>query len=218
MADKVLDINGLEYYNEAIQEEISGKQDTLVSGTNIKTINNTSILGSGNISVGGGDGLSAHIIGNFTNTSSDRIDFQLDEASAGIYIPLFMPMIVTLKIGNSTVATKELLGNIVIKKSYADAQTDEIFMTVVNNMTSCQLEYYKKTSNGISQVSITSVPYYGETVIPTKKTNDLITGTYTFDTPPKIGTLPTNQWHATPKKYVDDSIATAIGTALTNSY
>lgn len=32
----------------------SGKQDQLVSGTNIKTINNTSILGSGNIEVGGG--------------------------------------------------------------------------------------------------------------------------------------------------------------------
>ena len=33
---------------------LSSKQDTLVSGTNIKTINNTSLLGSGNISVGGG--------------------------------------------------------------------------------------------------------------------------------------------------------------------
>lgn len=32
---------------------LSNKQDTLVSGTNIKTINNTSILGSGNIEVGG---------------------------------------------------------------------------------------------------------------------------------------------------------------------
>lgn len=31
----------------------SGKQDALVSGTNIKTINNTSILGSGDITVGG---------------------------------------------------------------------------------------------------------------------------------------------------------------------
>jgi hypothetical protein len=29
----------------------NGKQDKLVSGTNIKTINNTSILGSGNISI-----------------------------------------------------------------------------------------------------------------------------------------------------------------------
>lgn len=39
---------------------LNTKQDTLVSGTNIKTINNQSILGSGNItltggSVGGGD-------------------------------------------------------------------------------------------------------------------------------------------------------------------
>ncbi len=33
----------------------SGKQDALVSGTNIKTINNESILGSGNITIQGGD-------------------------------------------------------------------------------------------------------------------------------------------------------------------
>ena len=33
----------------------SGKQDELVSGTNIKTINNESILGSGNISIEGGN-------------------------------------------------------------------------------------------------------------------------------------------------------------------
>lgn len=36
---------------------MSSKQDTLVSGTNIKTINNQSILGSGNIEVGGGSSL-----------------------------------------------------------------------------------------------------------------------------------------------------------------
>ena len=37
---------------------VSGKQDTLVSGTNIKTVNNTSLLGSGNITIeGGGTGV-----------------------------------------------------------------------------------------------------------------------------------------------------------------
>lgn len=36
----------------------SAKQDTLVSGTSIKTINNQSILGSGNISITGGSGSS----------------------------------------------------------------------------------------------------------------------------------------------------------------
>ena len=37
--------------------DMSSKQDILVSGTNIKTINNQSILGSGNIEVGGGSSL-----------------------------------------------------------------------------------------------------------------------------------------------------------------
>jgi hypothetical protein len=35
-------------------QNLSGKQDVLISGTNIKTINSTSILGSGNIIVEGG--------------------------------------------------------------------------------------------------------------------------------------------------------------------
>ena len=34
---------------------LSGKQETLVSGTNIKTINNTSILGNGNIQIDGNE-------------------------------------------------------------------------------------------------------------------------------------------------------------------
>lgn len=37
----------------ALSSDLAGKQDTLVSGTNIKTINNTSLLGSGNITISG---------------------------------------------------------------------------------------------------------------------------------------------------------------------
>jgi hypothetical protein len=40
--------------SSATQTALNGKQDTLVSGTNIKTINGDSLLGSGDISVGGG--------------------------------------------------------------------------------------------------------------------------------------------------------------------
>ena len=43
------DISGL-----ATKEEMAGKQDTLVSGTNIKTINGKSILGEGNIKITSG--------------------------------------------------------------------------------------------------------------------------------------------------------------------
>lgn len=42
--------------NSYTDEGLSLKQDTLVSGTNIKTINGESILGSGNIVIGGGGG------------------------------------------------------------------------------------------------------------------------------------------------------------------
>ena len=41
---------------KAVAEAVSGKQNTLVSGTNIKTINGNSILGSGNITIEGGSG------------------------------------------------------------------------------------------------------------------------------------------------------------------
>ena len=39
-----------------VDDNDATKQDTLVSGTNIKTINNQSILGSGNIDIQGGQG------------------------------------------------------------------------------------------------------------------------------------------------------------------
>ena len=43
-------VNDAGYLTE--HQDISGKQDVLISGTNIKTINNNSIVGSGNLDVG----------------------------------------------------------------------------------------------------------------------------------------------------------------------
>ena len=56
----------------ATKEEVSAKQDTLVSGTNIKTINGNSILGEGNIVIeggGGGDSPTPDVIINVGNNS-----------------------------------------------------------------------------------------------------------------------------------------------------
>jgi hypothetical protein len=50
---------------------LGGKQDTLVSGTNIKTINNTSILGSGNIDIQGGG--SSYTAGDGIDITNDVI-------------------------------------------------------------------------------------------------------------------------------------------------
>lgn len=55
MAKEYLDKNGLTYLWAKLKALFNNKQDKLVSGTNIKTINNTSLLGSGNISISGGD-------------------------------------------------------------------------------------------------------------------------------------------------------------------
>lgn len=57
---------------------LNTKQDTLVSGTNIKTINNQSILGSGNITIqGGGSEVSPIVSGStleFPQESSVRVE------------------------------------------------------------------------------------------------------------------------------------------------
>ena len=56
MGTKIIDITGLKIFLTNIKEYIENllisKQDTLISGTNIKSINGESILGNGNISVG----------------------------------------------------------------------------------------------------------------------------------------------------------------------
>ena len=44
-------------FGEAVTQGRNGKQDTLVSGTNIKTINGSSVLGSGDLTIGGSSSL-----------------------------------------------------------------------------------------------------------------------------------------------------------------
>jgi hypothetical protein len=69
--------------SSATQSALNAKQDTLVSGTNIKTINGTSVLGSGNIAIS-----SAVAWGGVTGTLSNQTDLQtaldgkVDENSA----------------------------------------------------------------------------------------------------------------------------------------
>jgi hypothetical protein len=69
--------------SSATQSALNAKQDALVSGTNIKTVNGTSVLGSGNIAIS-----SAVAWGGVTGTLSNQTDLQtaldgkVDENSA----------------------------------------------------------------------------------------------------------------------------------------
>ena len=83
-------VNLSNYYTSAqteaaISAAVSGKQDTLVSGTNIKTINNESILGSGNITIQGGTTYSAgtniDISGNVISTKNVYYGTQWDNTA-----------------------------------------------------------------------------------------------------------------------------------------
>lgn len=69
-------------YSGSVETALSGKQDTLVSGTNIKTINNQSLLGSGNIDIQGGGGGGKAIeagrgISITTGDTADTVSFNL---------------------------------------------------------------------------------------------------------------------------------------------
>ena len=57
-----------------ISTALGSKQDTLVSGTNIKTINNESILGSGNITIEGGGGKAINAGTNISVTTGETAD------------------------------------------------------------------------------------------------------------------------------------------------
>ena len=55
------------YQGKVLNDTINTKQDKLVSGSNIKTINNQSLLGSGNISISGGGNVDDYLDTSSTN-------------------------------------------------------------------------------------------------------------------------------------------------------
>lgn len=70
-----------------VSDSLAAKQATLVSGTSIKTINNESLLGSGNITIQGGSGGGGSYINNYYGDSSTNeiiIDYDTGVSQADI--------------------------------------------------------------------------------------------------------------------------------------
>ena len=67
-----------------ISTALGNKQDTLVSGTNIKTINNESILGSGNITIEGGG--SSYTAGDGIDITNDVISVTGKASTSDVFI------------------------------------------------------------------------------------------------------------------------------------
>lgn len=63
-----------------VKTAVDTKQDTLVSGTNIKTINNESLLGSGNITINADTSACELLANKVTSISSSSTDTQYPSA------------------------------------------------------------------------------------------------------------------------------------------
>lgn len=75
---KYLDEHGLRVFEATIKDKLGAKQDTLVSGTSIKTINNESLLGSGNINISSGGTATDVKINGTSITSNNEADIQTE--------------------------------------------------------------------------------------------------------------------------------------------
>lgn len=81
---KFLNSDGLSRLVALIKQALGGKQDTLVSGTNIKTINDTSLLGSGNIILGAEDVIYSGDE-NYNLQAGDDLNQSLDNLDTAIH-------------------------------------------------------------------------------------------------------------------------------------
>lgn len=81
-AEAVIFSNGdtLEEKQSSNVTNIASKQDVLISGTNIKTINNTSLLGSGNITINADTSSCEQLANKVTSISSSSTDAQYPSA------------------------------------------------------------------------------------------------------------------------------------------
>ena len=61
------------------------KQDTLISGSNIKTINHQSLLGSGNITIEGGGGGSIVMVGSFEIDNNGHLIATIPDGASNPY-------------------------------------------------------------------------------------------------------------------------------------
>lgn len=86
ITDKSLDwLKGWFYTKTETDTKLEGKQDTLVSGTNIKTINNNSLLGSGNITIEGGSGGTVNMVGAFSIDDNGHLIVELPDGYSNPY-------------------------------------------------------------------------------------------------------------------------------------
>lgn len=136
-----------------IEDSIDTKQDTLVSGTNIKTINGSSILGSGNVEISG----EVDVDDTVSTTSTNPIENQA--------ITNYVNDNIKTKVTTLWSGSKNSTGDIILSDSYAnydliaisiaapDQESEQIFWMWANSIVqNKELNYsiFQKTDTCIS--------------------------------------------------------------------
>lgn len=118
----------------------TGKQDALVSGTNIKTINSTSLLGSGNIVISGGGSSNLTILDKTDNYSIQTSDLgKIITMTATVSKTFTLPSVGSSDIGLYFTIVKKGSGDLVIKASDSDTILDSSAGGTLSNTVSTDI-------------------------------------------------------------------------------
>ena len=133
-------------YKNEVTTKLATKQDTLVSGTNVKTINNQSILGSGNITIEGG--------------STITIDSVMSDTSVNAVQNKVIKSYIDGKVINVPTKTSQLTNDSGFITS-ADLDTSYAKVTYVDTQDASNLATAKQYSND----NLTTAKTYTDTSI-----------------------------------------------------
>lgn len=166
MVDKITNPPSQKDLIDKVNELVDNKQDTLVSGTNIKTINNTSILGSGNIVIQAGADVD---LSNITSTGKNIANWSTNITNCITEIPQDIKLelnngTLTLKAG-SKVYVPNGVGVFDVKNITSDYVLTQKYGTQAN------VVLFVKSGGGIELRNV-------ETIC--SGPNDTITGVYHF--------------------------------------
>ena len=192
-------------------QDISGKQDTLVSGTNIKTINNNSVLGSGNITV---ENNGLHILSTTEGTSQNPLI--LDELEVGLYTFANDSDLRSVYLKGTVEDTTSTLFYLSqgsfpfeIVKKYSEASNNDLLVIDAfkygafsgsSEVISRQVRRDTSSSSGVRVGSNSASKYWTVSFTNSEQT---ITTKKTFNVLPESSVVPTTANQLTNKSYVD---------------
>jgi hypothetical protein len=183
-----------------VTTELESKQNTLISGSNIKTINGQSLLGGGNITISGEGGGSALVYGQFTDntvalttTAASQV---IDSYPADIYrTSKYIVQAVCDEVG---IHSTELMiihdGSTVYISEYATVYTNGSLFTVDANISGdpAQVEVTVTPTNALTTFDVVRTSLAARTFTPPSLEGDLMTLSGTEDLQTASGTVDLN--------------------------